>query len=96
MFGGAYLQREICISKLIGLALQLEVNLLFLLYFTLYLMAIFQVQAPRGGVYIWKGDLLEGFWVTRLGAYTWRGLFSEFYGIPLILFQRKSAALVVP
>ena len=49
-----------------------------------------------GGVYIWKGDLLEGFWVTRLGAYTWRGLFSEFYGIPLILLQRKSAALVVP
>ena len=49
-----------------------------------------------GGVYIWKGDLLEGFWVTRLGAYTWRGLFSEIYGIPLILFQRKSAALVVP
>ena len=58
-------------------------------------MAIFQVQAP-GAFYIWKGDLLEGFWVTRLGAYTWRGLFSEFYGIPLILFQRKSAALVVP
>ena len=79
----------------------MEVNLLFLLYFTLYLMAIFQVQAPGGGgggglAYIWKGDLLEGFWVTRLGAYTWRGLFSEFYGIPLILFQRKSAALVVP
>ena len=77
----------------------MEVNLLFSLYFTLYLMAIFQVQAPVGGwwgVYIWKGDLLEGFWVTRLGAYTWRGLFSEFYGIPLILFQRKSAALVVP
>ena len=72
IFGGAYLQREICISKLVGLALQLEVNLLFLLYFTLYLMAIFQVQAPG------------------------RGLFSEFYGIPLILFQRKSAALVVP
>ena len=49
-----------------------------------------------GGGYLWKGDLQVGFWVTRLGAYTWRGLFSEFYGIPLILFQRKSAALVVP
>ena len=49
-----------------------------------------------GGGYILKGDLQEGFLVTRLGAYTWRGLFSEFYGIPLILFQRKSAALVVP
>ena len=47
----------------------------------------FQVQATRGtggggeGVaYIWRGDLTEGFCVTSLGAYTWRGLFSEFYG----------------
>ena len=92
---GLIYRGKFAFQKSIGLALQLEVNLLFLLYFTLYLMAIFQVQASGGG-YIWKGDLLEGFWVTRLGAYTWRGLFSEFYGIPLILFQRKSAALVVP
>ena len=44
MFGGAYLRREICISKLIGLALSLEVNLPFLLCFTLYLRAIFQEE----------------------------------------------------
>ena len=60
----------------------LEVNLLFLLCFTLYLRAIFQVQAP--GAYIWRGDLTEGFLRYRFeglifgGAYTWRGLFSEF------------------
>ena len=47
----------------------------------------FQVQAPRGA-YIWRGDLTEGFLRYRFGglifggAYTWRGLFSEFYGIP--------------
>ena len=46
LFEGAYLRREICVSKSIGLALQLEVNLPFLLCFTLYLRAIFQVQAP--------------------------------------------------
>ena len=46
----------------------------------------FQVQAPRGA-YIRRGDLTEGFLrydFGRLifgGAYTWRGLFSEFYGI---------------
>ena len=46
----------------------------------------FQVQAPRGA-YIWRGDLTEGFLRYRFGglifggAYTWRGLFSEFYGI---------------
>ena len=46
----------------------------------------FQVQAPRGA-YIQRGDLIEGFLrydfggLTFGGAYTWRGLFSEFYGI---------------
>ena len=73
IYGGAYLRREICVSKSIGLALLLEVNLSFLLCFTLYLMA-----------YIWRGNLTEGFLRYRFGglifggAYTWRGLFSEF------------------
>ena len=47
-------------------SLDLEGNLPFWLCFTLYLRAIFQVQVP--------GGLIFG------GAYTWRGLFSEFYG----------------
>ena len=51
----------------------------FLLCFTLYLRAM--------GAYIWRGDLTEGFFALPDwglifgGAYTWRGLFSEFYGI---------------
>ena len=46
----------------------------------------FQVQTPRGA-YIWKGDLTEGFLRYDFGglifggAYTWRGLFLEFYGM---------------
>ena len=45
----------------------------------------FQVQAPRGA-YIRRGDLTEGFLRYEFGGlifggvYTWRGLFSEFYG----------------
>ena len=45
----------------------------------------FQVQVPRGA-YIRRDDLTEGFlryYFRGLifgGAYTWRGLFSEFYG----------------
>ena len=46
----------------------------------------FQVQAT-GRVYIWRGDLTEGFLRYEFGglnifggAYTWRDLFSEFYG----------------
>ena len=46
IFGRAYIRRKICVSKLIGLALNLEVNLEVLLCFTLYLRAIFQVQTP--------------------------------------------------
>ena len=80
IFGGAYLRREICVSKSIGLALYLEVNLPFLLCFTLYLGAIFQVQAP-GGLYL-EGRFNRGFFGLPVwGAYIWRGLFSEFYGI---------------
>ena len=51
LFRGAYLRREICVSKWIGLALQLEVNLSFWLCFTLYLRAIFQVQALGGLIF---------------------------------------------
>ena len=45
----------------------------------------FPSTSPQGA-YIWRGDLTEGFlryWFGGLifgGAYTWRGLFSEFYG----------------
>jgi len=77
IFGGAYLRREICVSKSIGLALQLKVNLPFLPCFTLYLRAIFQVQAP-GGAYISRGDLTEGFFALPVWrAYIWRGLYME-------------------
>ena len=58
----------------------MEVNLLFLLCFTLYLRAIFQVQAP-GGLYL-EGRFNEGFFALPVWrAYIWRGLFSEFYGM---------------
>ena len=40
----------------------------------------FQVQAPREGLYL-EGRFNGGFFALRVwGAYTWRGLFSEFYG----------------
>ena len=49
----------------------------------------FQVQASRGA-YIRRGDLTEGFLhydfggLIYGGAYTWGGLFSEFYGMSMI------------
>ena len=77
----------------------------------------FQVQAlppPRGGgADIWRGDLTEGFLryefgglylegLIHGGAYTWRGSFSEFYGIVILKIilmkfatQRSSSGGVV-
>ena len=49
----------------------------------------FPSTSPRGNS-TWRGDLTAGFLYYRLGglifggAYTWRGLFSEFYGICLM------------
>ena len=52
------------------------VNLPFLLCFTLYLRAIFQVQAPRG-LYL-EGRFNGGFFALPVrGAYIWRGLYME-------------------
>ena len=101
IFGGAYLRREICVSKSIGLALQLEVNLPFLLCFTLYLRAISKYKSPGGlifggaiqrRVFCYEfGGLIFG------GAYTWRGLFSEFYGnlITDLLLTNSSITMVL-
>ena len=76
IYGGKF------VSKSIGPALWLEVNLPLLICFTLYLRAMFQVQAPGGLYEFWRGDLTEGFLSYRFrGLYSLRGLFSEFYGI---------------
>ena len=68
--------------------------------FTLYLRAIFQVQDPggllegrfNGGFFCVTG--LEGLYLEGLihgGAYTWRSLFSEFYGIHISINGTKEA-----
>ena len=71
MSPGAYLRREIFVSKSIRLALQLEGNLPFLVCLSLYLSCNFQVKAPRGA-YIWRGDLTEGFLRYEFGGLIFR------------------------
>ena len=57
--------------------------------FTIYALGKFQVQVPWAA-YIQRGDLTEGFLRYDFGglifggAYTRRGLFSEFYGMPQV------------
>ena len=55
----AYLRREICASKSIGLALSWKEIYRFGFVLLCRLRTIFQVQAA-GGAYIWRGDLTEG------------------------------------
>ena len=85
IFRGTYLRMEICVSKSIVIAFSWkEITVLALFYFVFE--GNFPSTSPRGA-YIWRGDLTEGFLCYRFGglifggAYTWRGLFSEFYGI---------------
>ena len=98
IFGWAYLRRESCVSKSIGLALQLDVNLPFLLCFVLYLRAISKYK-PLGGLHL-EGRFNGGFFALRVwgggllfgGAYTQRGLFSEFYGKLKVMTSKKTEA----
>ena len=66
----------------------------------------FPSTSPRGA-YIWKGDLMAGFLRHRFGgliyggAYTWRGIFSKFYGNcllyadDLVIFSRSAKYLQI-
>ena len=74
IFGGAYVRREVCVSKLIGVVYSLEGNLPFLLCFTLYLRAIFQVQAPGGLIFGGGGISQRVFCVTSLWDLYMEGL----------------------
>ena len=77
IFGGAYLRREIDWASLI-VGSKFTVFALFYFVFE----GNFQVQAP-GGLYL-EGRFNGGFLCYEFGglmfggAYTWRGLFSEF------------------
>ena len=95
IFGGAYLRREICISKIDWASLIVGGKFTIFALFYFVLGGKFPSTNPRA-VYIWRGDLAEGFLLYRFGglifgrAYTWRGLFSEFYGIGQFVFPVPS------
>ena len=84
IFEGAFLREKICLSKSIGLALQLEVNLPFLLCLTSVFEDNFPNTNPRGA-YIRKGDLTDFFFcVTDL-----EGLFLEGLIFGILRYHRE-------
>ena len=77
-----YLRREICVSKSIGLA-SLIVGRRFTVFALFYFVfeGNFQEPAPPGGLCL-EGRFNGRFFALRVcGAYTWRGIFSEVYGM---------------
>ena len=85
IFGGAYVRREICVSKSIGLACSGNEIYHFALFYFVF-EGKFQVQAPHGGLDL-EGQFNGGFLHYDFGglifrvAYTWRGLFSEYFAV---------------
>ena len=77
ILGGAYVWREICVSRSIGLAYSWKKFTVFALFYFVF-EGNFQVWAPVRA-YIQRGDLTEVFFALQVwGAYIWRSLFSEF------------------
>ena len=81
MCGGKFALKFDCASLIVGRKFTV------FLCFTLYLRAISKYKPPQGA-YISRGDLTEGVSCHKFGepnifgeAYTWRSLFSEFYGM---------------
>ena len=89
IFGGAYLRREICILKLIVLACSGK-EICHFCFVLLCIRGQIPSKSPQGGLYL-EGRFIGGFFCVTIlgglyyfvGAYTWRGLFSEFYGMLL-------------
>ena len=68
--GGAYLRREICVSKLIRLAYGWKEFYRFSLFYFVFEDTVFMYKSP--GAYIGRGHLTKRFCVTFL-----RGLYLE-------------------
>ena len=86
IFGGSCPRREICVSKSIGLGLQLKVNLPFLLCFSLYLST-----SPLRGLYLEGRFYGEFFALPVRGAYIWSGLYMKglIFGILRYLYHAE-------
>ena len=91
IFGGAYIRRGLYTGgkftfkiDWVSLIVGSKFTVFALFYFVFE--GNFPSKSPRGA-YIWRGDFTEGFLRYQFGglifggAYTRRGLFSEFYGI---------------
>ena len=86
IFGGAYIREGNLRFKIDWASLIVGSKFTVFALFYFVFEGNFPSKSPRGA-YIWRGDFTEGFLRYQFGglifggAYTRRGLFSEFYGI---------------
>ena len=77
IFGGAYLRREFCVLKSIGIVRR-KFTVFAFFYF------VFEDNFPitsRRGAYIWRSELTEVFHVTGLEGLYLEGLIFGIYGM---------------
>ena len=81
IFGGAYVRREICVIKSVGLACSGK-EIYHFCFVLLYSRANSKYKPPRGGGGLYSEGRFNGgsFALRFCGGYIWRGFFSEFYG----------------
>ena len=76
IFGGAYVRREICVIKSVGLACSGK-EIYHFCFVLLCIRGQIPSTSPPGGLYL-EGRFNGGFFALRVwGAYIWRGLFME-------------------
>ena len=103
IFGGAYIRKGLPMERNLYFKIDWP-SLIVGSQFAIFALVLFCIwgqfskyKPPEA--YIWRGDLTETFLHYQFGglifggAYTWRGLFSEFYGMlinELILYKGKT------
>ena len=87
----AYVRREICVSKSIGLALFLEGNLPF--FFALLCRAVSKYKPPHppGGGLIFGGAIERRFFCVR----SLRGLYMEGLSFGILLYSVKTLQFLI-
>ena len=93
ILGGVYVRREIFVSKSIGLACSGK-EICHFCFVLLSIRGQIPSTSPPGGLYS-EGRFNGGIFVLQVwglifgGAYTWRGLFSEFYGMSASAIRKQ-------
>ena len=94
IFGGAYVQREICLSKSIGLACSGK-EIYHYCFVLLCIRGQIPSTSPPGGLPVYSVGRFKGeFFALRFwGAYIWRGLYMEALTFGILRYTNTTSHL---